>query len=433
MRSTLLVAGAAALAVLLGVPASAATTAAAAVPAQPGGFTGYAFDTCEAPSQTDMNLWRTRSPFAAVGVYLAGENRLCDVQANLTPTWVSTQIANGWRILPITVGRQASCFEGAVTKIDPNPAGDYAAAQAQGEAEADATVAASQARGFAVGTTHWIDIEDFDISGDDCRRSMLRFVSGWTERLHALGYKSGLYSNVAAGITAIEGARTLSPGSYTLPDQIWFAHFNNAVTTDTTYVASTAWVRQRVHQYAGDVSATYGGVTLQIDRNWVDVGGGTRAPAPSASCGVQISFTSYVQLRRGDANKQVKAVQCLLKQRGVYTGQITGRYDLATQQAVLRYQRRLSTLADTGVVSPPTWTALLSAGTRPFLKVGAGSDAVRRVQRSLNAAVAAQLTVTGVFDRRTETAVRTYQGRRALPKTGIVDSVTWTQLQQGRR
>lgn len=430
MRLTLLAACTAVLATsLLGVP----TTAHAAT-AQPGGFTGYAFDACETPDQATMSAWRTSSPFAAVGVYLAGDNRLCDVQANLTPTWVSTQVGQGWRILPITVGRQASCFDSsAVTKIDPTPTGEYAAANAQGRAEADTTIAASQAAGFAVGTTHWLDIENFDTTLTDCRRSMLRFVSGWTERLHERGYRSGLYSNAAAGIQAVERARTLSPGSYTLPDQIWFAHYNGAVTTDTRYLADTAWRRQRIHQYAGDRVTSYGGKPLTIDLNWADVGGGTRAPAPSASCGVQLSFTTYVQLRRGDANKQVKAAQCLLRQRGVYAGSVTGRFDLATQRAVLRYQRRSATLGDTGVVTHATWTSLLSAGTTTFSKVGSGSNAVRRLQRSLNAAIGAQLAVTGVFDRRTEAAVKRYQDRRALPRTGVVDATTWVRLQQGRR
>jgi hypothetical protein len=32
--------------------------------------------------------------------------------------------------------------------------------------------------------------------------------------------------------------------------------------------------RQRIHQYAGDTTETYGGVTLNIDRDQLDVGTG---------------------------------------------------------------------------------------------------------------------------------------------------------------
>jgi hypothetical protein len=419
-------------------PAAAATnaTAAATVPAMPRAFTGYAFDACQAPSQAAMDTWRTTSPFWGVGVYVAGANRLCDLQPNLTPTWVSTQAARGWRILPITVGRQASCSTlPGVTKIDPDPApdGDYEAARAQGRAEASATVTASTSLGFAKGTTHWLDIEDFDLLNTHCRRSMLGFVSGWTSKLHALGYKSGLYSNVDAGIKAVEGARTLSPESYNLPDQLWFAHDNGKVTTATDRLAPSAWRHQRIHQYILDSTRTYGGVTLDIDLNWMDVGGGTNAPAPAPHCGVRIDFPSYGVLSRGDSGPKVKALQCLLKQQGAYAGKLNGTYNLATKQAVTRFQKRYASLADTGVTNRPTWMVLLAKGSPSFSKVGSGSNAVRRIQRALNAAADEGLTISGVFDRRTESAVKRYQTSRGLPNTGVVTSTTWAPLQRGLR
>jgi hypothetical protein len=398
----------------------------------PRAFTGYAFDACQTPSQSDMDVWRTSSPFGGVGVYIAGVNRLCDPQPNLTPTWVSTQAARGWRILPITVGLQASC-SAYPDKINPSPTNSYAAARAQGRTEAVATVSASQSLGFAPGTTHWLDIEDFDFLNADCRRSMLGFVSGWTSKLHALGYKSGLYSNVAAGIKAVEGARTLSPGSYELPDQLWFAHFNGQVTTSTSVLAASAWKHQRIHQYFGDSTRTYGGVTLDIDLSWMDVGGGTKAPAPDPHCGVRIDFPSYGVLARGDSGLKVKALQCLLKQQGVYAGTVNGNYNLATKASVLKYQKKYATLADTGVTNRPTWMVLLAKGSPSFSKVGSGTNAVRRIQRTLNAAADEGLTVSGVFDRRTESAVKRYQTSRGLPATGVVASTTWVSLQQGLR
>lgn len=433
MKRTFLAAVAAAIVGLLaaGQPAVAATKP------MPGSFTGYAFDTCEAPTQEQMDVWRTDSPYWGVGVYIAGANRTCKEQTNLTPAWVSAQAGKGWRILPITVGRQASCYNPAanVTRIDPDPApdGKYAPARAQGRAEAGTTVDASVALGLGRGTTQWLDIEDFDIGNTHCRRSMLAFLSGWTSRLHKLGYKSGLYSSAGAGITAIEGARTLSPGSYQLPDQVWFAHFNGGVNTQTPVLAKDAWRRQRIHQYAGDVDDTFGGVTLAIDRNWMDIGGGTRAPNAAPHCGVRIDFTSYGELRRGDSGSRVTALQCLLKQKDLYEGALHGRYDLATKRAVTRFQRLRDSLADTGVCTRSTWVSLLAAGARPFVKVGAGSDAVRRLQRALNAAGSPGLTVSGVFDRKTETAVKSYQASVGQTGTGTVAGPTWLALQDGLR
>src|SRR5205823_11660912 len=68
-------------------------------------FTGLGFDACSAPSTTTMSAW-SASPYRAIGVYIGGVNRGCS-QPNLTSTWVSTEIAAGWGLIPIYVGLQA--------------------------------------------------------------------------------------------------------------------------------------------------------------------------------------------------------------------------------------------------------------------------------------------------------------------------------------
>jgi hypothetical protein len=83
--------------------------AAKANPVTPGAFTGYGFDQCVAPEQYKMDAWLAASPFRAVGVYSSGASRACRDQPNLTSTWVATQLAKGWKILPITLGPQAFC------------------------------------------------------------------------------------------------------------------------------------------------------------------------------------------------------------------------------------------------------------------------------------------------------------------------------------
>ena len=84
-------------------PADAATRR------MPGAMTGYAFDTCQAPSQAAMDVWWENSPYWGVGIYTSGRNRFCDVQVELSPAWVATQNSRGWRLFPIHVGLQASC------------------------------------------------------------------------------------------------------------------------------------------------------------------------------------------------------------------------------------------------------------------------------------------------------------------------------------
>ena len=105
--------------------------------ATPGDFTGYGFDQCLAPTQSAMDTWWKKSPFSAVGIYISGDSRACRSQPNLSPTWVATQVARGWRLLPIALGPQASCqprFPRYADdfKISPKPAGGYATGSGPG-------------------------------------------------------------------------------------------------------------------------------------------------------------------------------------------------------------------------------------------------------------------------------------------------------------
>src|SRR5690242_8086630 len=129
------------------VAAVAAATSVLAPSAQaankpvPRDFTGYGFDQCLAPTQKAMDAWLTSSPFWAVGIYISGKSRACRSQPNLTPTWVSTQIKKGWRLLPITLGPQASCSDrfpryGNDPVINASSANNYGRARAMGRAEA---------------------------------------------------------------------------------------------------------------------------------------------------------------------------------------------------------------------------------------------------------------------------------------------------------
>lgn len=92
-----------------------------------------------------------------------------------------------------------------------------------------------------------------------------------------------------------------------------------------------------------------------------------------------------------------------------------------------------SGLSATGVANLATWTSILATGPRMVLKYGSATHAVRRVQRALNAAVAARLPITGVYYSSTTAAVKKYQGIRGLPQTGVVADATWAQLEAGRR
>lgn len=284
----------------------AAGPAAADTPVTPGDITGYGFDQCLAPEQWQMNRWMNHSPFLAAGIYISGDSRGCRNQPNLTPSWVSHQTSRGWRLLPITLGPQAACNPtfpryGDDEVIDDNPGRHrrYRAAREQGRAEAEKTVGVARRLGIASRSTLWYDLEAFDATKTDCRESALAFLSAWTNRLHRLDYVSGVYSSAASGIKMLDDVRVERPGAYALPDQIWIARWDGVANTSTSYIRPDGWLPGgRLKQYEGGHNETWGGVTIPIDRNYLDLGRGSSA-APETHCGgVRIGFRDYPRLLR---------------------------------------------------------------------------------------------------------------------------------------
>ena len=182
-------------------------------PVTPGDFTGYGFDQCLTPTQDKMDAWLRSSPYLAVGIYISGDSRACRNQPNLTPEWVSTQLARGWKLLPITLGPQASCqprfprYDDDFT-ISPKPgsSGTYYQARKMGQNSAVETVEDAQRLGLTKGSTLWYDLEGFDLGNNRCRESALWFLHAWVSKVEQLGYASGVYSSAGSGIRALDDA-----------------------------------------------------------------------------------------------------------------------------------------------------------------------------------------------------------------------------------
>ena len=406
--------------------------------ATPGDFTGYGFDQCVAPTQKAMDTWWRSSPFTAVGIYISGDSRACRVQPNLNPTWVAAQVARGWRLLPIALGPQASCqprfprYKDDFT-ISPKPANGYAVAAGQGAAEADKNAADAAAYGIAPGSTIWYDLEGFDLGNTACRESALVFTSAWVTRIKEHGYVAGFYSSASSGIKMLDDARRLRPGQFALPDRIWIARWDGLANTSTTYIPEDGWrPGGRMKQYKGGHNETWGGVTINIDSNWIDLGTGSR-PVPEGRCpGVKLGFWKYPTLAPGAAQPtRVKVLQCLLTEQGTYAGPISGAYDDATIAAAQAWQasRRFT---PTDRFEKRHWVALLAAGGKTVVKRGSTDESVYRLQRALNAAGAGQFRANGVFNAKTEKAVRTYQARLRIPVSGVATPKTWNKLSQGK-
>jgi hypothetical protein len=452
---------AAALLALPGHDDDRATPTAGGNPVTPGVFTGLGFDQCLAPSQSKMTAWRKASPFRAVGIYIAGYSRACRDQPNLTPTWVATQLAAGWHLLPITLGPQASCQPrfpryGNDYRISAKPAGDYAAARTMGTNEATKTVAAAKALGIVPGSTMFYDLEGFDYSNVACRESALRFLSAWTVQIRKLGYRSGVYSSAGSGIRLLERQRVSPLPGIVLPDQLWIARYDDKATTSSPeYLSDAGWAGNRIKQYQGGHNETWGGVTINIDRNYLDLrtapaAAPAPAPAPAPSppapavapaethCGgVNVDLPAYVALKRPSASyhppaSQVAALKCLLKERRGFRGAPTGYFGRALVKKVA-YVRRVSGMRVNGVWTRQLWMRLFAGGRRPNLAAGSASAHVRDVQRALNAAdLSAHLPITGTLDARTIAVLNLWKGRVGLKPGGLVAQSAWRMLAAGR-
>jgi len=452
LRRTLAGVTIAALAATIGLTAST-STATTPNPVTPGNMVGYGFDQCEAPSQAAMTAWLNSSPFRAVGIYMSGALRYCQAQTNLTPTWVATQLATGWHLLPVHLGAQASCTTRARyqnDKISADATNTYATARSQGRAEANAAVTAARALGITAQSTLYYDLESFNAGIASCRDSSLWFLSAWTRQLHNSGYVSGVYSSAGSGIKILDDARVTPGNPVTLPDQIWIADWNQVADTNSTYIRPDGWVGHRIHQYQGGHSETWGGVTINIDRNYLDLSGaGTTTPPPppppapastdSSSklsdprcTPASISRTAYRYTAPRQRTWLYVPLQCLLKQQGLFTAPVTGVWNPATTAAVKAWQQRVRHPVQRAFTQSD-WTSLLAAGnSRAVLTAWSRNPDVVRVQRALNAAGAPRLSVTGVYNRATRSAVGAYQRRTGIKPTQVVAQLTWAALMKGR-
>ena len=215
------------------------------------------FDTCTAPSLTTMKAWR--SDYAAVGVYIGGANTAC-ASGNLSASWVKAAAALGYGMLPTYVGRQAPCWNGNGLLIK---AADAAAEGA--DAGADAV---SDARHFGLpkGSPVYYDMEAY-VGSASCTNAVLMFIGAWDRTVVAGGYLTGVYSSQDSGIADMQAAAVARTAGFTAPDAVWFALWDNSATLAD---GTLAWPpTDRNKQYEGNVNATVGGITLNIDKDIV--------------------------------------------------------------------------------------------------------------------------------------------------------------------
>jgi hypothetical protein len=238
----------------------------------PGRYTGLGFDACTAPSEQAMKAWKA-SPYRAVGIYIGGVNRGCR-QPNLTASWVRNQQAAGWHLMPLYVGPQAPC-----TQLKMRAVIDPARAAAQGRAAADDAAAQARALGLARESVLIYDMESYPAADAGCRSAVLKFMGAYTVRLHELSYLSGYYSSMGSGIA--HQVSVYQEGAYPRPDYVDFARWDGVATVQDKGLTAGEWLpKRRMKQFRGGHLETHGGVTINIDSDYLDV-----APIPGTRFG----------------------------------------------------------------------------------------------------------------------------------------------------
>lgn len=219
-------------------------------------MTGRGFDTCTAPSLRAMRAWR--GSFQAANIYIGGAARACG-DGNLSKSWVRSVRKAGWRLIPTYVGLQAPCSSYG-SKINTKKA------RKQGRQSANDAIAEARSFGLPKRAPLYFDMEGYNNSKAWCKRAVLKFLDGWTDRLHQRGRVSGVYGSVSSTIVDLGRAN-----GGTMPDGVWFAHWDGKANTRSSYMSGKWWPnRQRIKQYRGTHNEKHGGVRLSIDSNRVN-------------------------------------------------------------------------------------------------------------------------------------------------------------------
>lgn len=230
-----------------------------------------------------MRAWASDSVYTAVGVYVGGVNRGCSHE-NLTRSWVSAQLAAGWSIIPLYMGRQAPCTTQRWAKITPG------SATSQGVAAGKDAAAAMVALGMGAGSPVYLDMEGY-APKPGCHDAVFRYIDGWVAELHRRGYLAGVYGSALSPIDAL--ADHYPVGSELRPDDLWIARWNGVRNDEEELLDPTWWADRRIHQYRGGHDETHGGVTMRVDSNFVNGSVVRRLTVASGSAPGHAPFTSW--------------------------------------------------------------------------------------------------------------------------------------------
>ena len=153
------------------------------------------------------------------------------------------------------------------------------------------------------------------------------------------------------------------------------------------------------------------------------------------------SYNENTYLRKGNSSSDVRKMQERLISLGYLSGNATGTFDEATEDAVIAFQKRNCSYSD-GVAGPLTLKALYSSSAKSTstaagiigttLQEGSEGSGVRTLQTKLKALGYYSGSVDGSYGEGTENAVKAFQKANGLTADGKAGSGTLNLLYSGK-
>ena len=291
MRGLGSIAAIVAAALLIGASGGAAAPQAA----RAGIFTGYGFEACTAPSLAALQALARVAVSRARHLHRRREPRLRERQP-LRRRGSPSTLALGWSLLPLYVGLQAPCVGQSGLAEDLDRRRDRGE---PGRARPRTTRSRARRARPAGGQPHLL--RHGGLQGQ--RRDV--HEGGAVVRLGAGDASCTRRATSPASTAAPRRRSATSPRSARRsPTTSWIANWNGVEDVfGDPYVSDALWPNhQRVHQYKGGHKETYGGVTINIDSDYVDgaVVGGSAAGAASAAARRAAGRLGRLRRRQGD-------------------------------------------------------------------------------------------------------------------------------------
>lgn len=172
--------------------------------------------------------------------------------------------------MPIWVGPQAAC-----STLGSRHSMDAAMAYNQGRDEARQAIAAARTLGLTdaagQGTIIYYDMESFNTNDSTCRTAVASFLSGWVEEMHTQQNQAGIY-----GSACTSAASDWASMSH-LPDSVWLSAWHRSSYDPSVSmfgvpcVSDNLWAtHQRIRQYTGGHTETWGGMQINMNANRLD-------------------------------------------------------------------------------------------------------------------------------------------------------------------